>query len=343
VGVRAKVVNGIERILGPERADAAREVDIRVRRRIIAALDVEARGKARGASARGAGRRGSLSREQLIEALGHATPEGLGAGSILPAGLHWASPDPYADYAKSASTRHSLLSGLHKRLKPRTYIEIGVNQGASLTLSRTRSIGVDPAYRITKPLHCDLVTYLETSDAFFARPDAFEHFNGVPVDLAFIDGMHLAEYALRDFMNMEKHVAPGGVVVLDDVLPRNDLEAYRVRRTQAWAGDVFKVHAVLQQYRPDLTLLPLNTQPTGSYMILGTDPSSTVLDEAYESLVPYLTSKDPQKVDIEWLERRDSVDPAVLLRSDVWDEVVRLRNAGAERDAFTDLWKALTT
>ncbi len=213
-----------------------------------------------------------------------------------------------------------------------------MSTGESLTLSRARTIAVDPGYRILKPLRCDLAAFVETSDDFFARADAFDHFGGAPVDLAFIDGMHLAEYALRDFMNLEKHMSPGGVVIMDDVVPRNSLEAYRVRRTAPWAGDVFKVHQVLREHRPDLTLLPLNTEPTGSYMIVGLEPSNTVLDEAYESLVPFLTSPDPQVVPAEWAERRECRNPDSVLAHSALDEVVRLREAGASRDEYAPLW-----
>jgi len=334
-------------VIGPQRTGRVRDLDARLRRRLIRTLDVEARSGAR-RQTQPAKKKAKktpappLSREELIERLGRATPEGLGVGSKLPPGLTWASPDPFPDYPRTGATYRTLLAGMHERLRPRTYLEIGVSTGESLTLSRARTIAVDPAYQITKSLHCDLVALVETSDDFFAMPDAFDHFAGAAVDLAFIDGMHLAEYALRDFMNLEKHMSPGGVVVMDDVIPRNSLEASRVRRTGPWAGDVFKVHEVLREHRPDLTLLPLSTEPTGSYMIVGLDPASTVLDEAYESLLPFLTSPDPQVVATDWAERRACLDPAAVLGSAALDEVVRLRDAGAGREEFSGLWQQLS-
>jgi hypothetical protein len=100
-------------------------------------------------------------------------------------------------------------------------LEIGIRTGRSMVLSRTRSIGVDPNFKIDMPIHCDVQLIKATSDDFFAEGDPLAHFEGAPVDLAFIDGMHLSDFALRDFINIEPYMADTGVVVLDDVLPRN--------------------------------------------------------------------------------------------------------------------------
>lgn len=225
-------------------------------------------------------------------------------------------------------TRHDLLRGLHEVLLPRTYLEIGVNEGSSLTLSRAKSVGVDPDFVVRRPLHCDLDLVKAKSDDFFARPDALAHFDGVPVDLAFIDGMHLSEYALRDFINVERHLAPTGVAVCDDVLPRNALEAARVRRTGAWAGDVYKMVETVARHRPDLVVLLINTWPTGTAIVVGADPSSEVLQEAYPSEVPYLEAPDPQAPPQEYMSRSAAVDPAVLLVSEAWPLLVAARASG---------------
>ena len=47
--------------------------------------------------------------------------------------------------------RHELLARLHTLLAPRNYLEIGVCQGESLTLSRVPSIGIDPAFHAKLP------------------------------------------------------------------------------------------------------------------------------------------------------------------------------------------------
>ena len=143
------------------------------------------------------------------------------------------------------------------------------------------------------PLHCDLDLVKAKSDEFFTRPDALAHFDGVPVDLAFIDGMHLSEFAVRDFINVERHLAPAGVTVFDDILPRNALEAARVRRTGAWAGDVYKAVQVIARNRPDLVVVLINTWPTGTAIVVGGDPSSDVLQEAYSVGGPVSRSAGP--------------------------------------------------
>lgn len=281
-----------------------------------------------------------MTRQQTIEALGHAGVEGLGAGSKPPGGLKWASPDPF-QHTSSGVHKHHLLATMHDLLQPRTYFEIGVDQGQSLTLSSARTIAVDPAYRITRSIQCDVRTFLLTSDDFFAKPGSFDHFDGRPADLAFIDGMHLAEFVIRDFMNAEKHMSPGGVIILDDMLPRNSLEAQRIRRTTSWAGDVYKVHDVLRRHRPDLTILPVNTEPTGSYLVVGLDPTSTVLDEVYDAELPRLSAPDPQTVDADWLRRTDAYAPSAILSSPVWGELRALRDRDAAASAYTELWKQL--
>jgi predicted O-methyltransferase YrrM len=239
-----------------------------------------------------------------------------------------------------------MLGRLHQRLQPETYLEVGVRWGDSLTLARCTSVGIDPDFKVTQELHGPMHLERTTSDEFFARDNPLAVFDGRPVDLAFIDGMHLAEFALRDFINIERHMAPGGVVVFDDMLPRNPLEAARDRKTVAWAGDVYKVVTVLREHRPDLVVLPLNTSPTGTLVVLGLDPSSTVLDERFDELVPFLEALDPQAVPEDLLRRSTALEPAVLLDTVDWDTLRALRHRPAgdtELRAFVDRLRELPT
>ena len=240
----------------------------------------------------------------------------------------WQPPDPFVSHPEPTMSRHELLQVLHDRTQPRTYLEIGIRTGNSMALSRTRSIGVDPFFKIDKPIQCDVQLIKATSDDFFAGDNPLAHFDGVPVDLAFIDGMHLSEFALRDFINIEPFMADTGVVVLDDVLPRNGLEAARDRKTEPWTGDVYKVVETLRRTRPDLVVLLVNTAPTGTAVVIGVDKTSTLLKDAYPAEEAYLTRPDPQTPPQEYLDRSIALEPAVLLESPVWDLHVTIRNSG---------------
>lgn len=241
--------------------------------------------------------------------------------------------------------RHELLRRLHQQLQPRTYFEIGVRTGQSLTLSRVPSVGVDPFFAVKTELHCDLHLVRTTSDEFFARPEPFAHFDQPVVDLAFIDGMHLAEFALRDFMNTERHCHPASVIVIDDVFPRSVDEGGRGRLGTAadggpWAGDVYKVTDVLRARRPDLVVLEIDTSPTGTLVVMLPDAHDATLAAAYDDLVPELVVADPQDVP-EWaLTRSRAIDPRVLLQAPIWDPMrkARERRPDQAREILSDVY-----
>ena len=240
--------------------------------------------------------------------------------------------NPPQTYPAPTLSCRQFLSGLHRVLQPRTYLEIGVSNGRSLALSRVPSIGVDPAFKVTAPIACDVQLVRATSDDFFATSEAVAHFGGTPVDFAFIDGLHLAEFAYRDFMNVERLCSPSSVVVLDDMLPRSDEEAARVQIRGGWAGDVFKVVEILRQRRPDLVVLPVNTEPTGVVVVVGLDPHSTVLGDIYDEVLEALESPDPQHVPDHVINRKGAADARALLDLPVWSDLRRLRD-GADNHA----------
>lgn len=242
--------------------------------------------------------------------------------------------------------RHDFLAGLHRTLRPRNYLEIGVNTGLSLALSRVPSIGVDPSFAVRTQIRTDVQLVRTTSDGFFARPNPLRYLQGgrnpwrnlrrnrpllgrmggrATVDLAFIDGMHLFEYALRDFMNLEEYSAPTSVIVFDDMLPRNVAEAARDRSTVDWTGDVYKLVGVLREYRPDVIAVTIDTQPTGLLVVLVPDHTSTVLRDRYDEIVAANAQTDPQPVPSSILERCDAVDPEAFLASDVGQTIARGR------------------
>ena len=172
--------------------------------------------------------------------------------------------------------RHELLAALHQTLRPRNYLEIGVDRGDSLALSRVPSIGIDPAFSVEHEVNTDVQLVRATSDDYFSVNNPTKRLGDNPLDLVFIDGMHLAEFALRDFIYVESYSAPTSVIVFDDMLPRNPVEAARQRLTTAWTGDVFKVTTVLRSLRPDLVVLEVDTSPTGTVVVIKDSQTLTV-------------------------------------------------------------------
>jgi hypothetical protein len=222
----------------------------------------------------------------------------------------------------------NFLRGLHDELQPSTYLEIGIRNGGSLALSRCRSVGIDPAYNLTAEIDGDVALFRTISDEYFSRPDPLAPFGGRPIELAFIDGLHLFEFALRDFIYVERHAAIGGVAIFDDIFPRTVDEAARDRHTVSWTGDVFKVLQVLERRRPDLVCVRVGTQPTGLFVVAGLDPSSTVLSDHYDEIVAEYVTGDPQEVPDEILGRVGVQPPERMLAAPFFSAIREARDSG---------------
>jgi hypothetical protein len=174
--------------------------------------------------------------------------------------------------------KHKLLTQIHKKLEPQFYFEIGVQTGKSLALAKCEAMGVDPMPLISAELGSNARVITASSDAFFAQKSSVLLTKSL--DLVFIDGMHLFEYALRDFINVAQYAKPHTLIVIDDIYPGHADQAKRERCTRAWTGDVWKVKAILQQYRPDLVVLAVDAYPTGLLLITALNNDNTQLEHS---------------------------------------------------------------
>lgn len=180
------------------------------------------------------------------------------------------------------------LGDMHRALTPEWYLEVGTQTGRSLALAEANSVAIDPEFRVKQDVikaKGQLVLMQQTSDAFFAS--GFLGQTGLTFDLAFLDGMHLYEYLLRDFINAERHMAPGAQIVMHDCMPWNENMALRDRdevETRAWTGDVWKVIPILKEYRPDLKVHLFDAAPTGLVVVENLDPTNRVLEEKYDEI-----------------------------------------------------------
>jgi hypothetical protein len=193
------------------------------------------------------------------------------------------------------------LNWFHERLSPRTYLEIGVDVGRTLSLANppTVSIGVDPACPAAPPaFRAATRLFRMTSDAFFASPESEAL---APFDLAFIDGLHLFEQALRDFGHVERRSRRSSVVLIHDCLPLDAATSSRRRRTGFWSGDVWKVIPSLRRWRPDLAVSVVPAFPTGLAVVTGLDPASTLIEDRFDEIVaPWIETEWDERLGLAW-------------------------------------------
>jgi hypothetical protein len=200
---------------------------------------------------------------------------------------YWPAHNLLATIELPGENYFRMLERMHAHLKPRTYLEIGVSRGESIRLTGagTRAIGVDPEPAVAYALGPNVSIVAETSDAFFAGHDVRAELGGLPIDLAFIDGMHHFEFALRDFINVEALCEPASTIVIHDVYPLDRPTAARARSTEFWSGDIWRLVLLLRRHRPDLIVRTIATAPTGLALVRNLDPSSTHLRERLGALV----------------------------------------------------------
>jgi hypothetical protein len=142
--------------------------------------------------------------------------------------------------------------------------------------------------------------------------------------------MHLFEFALKDFINVERYCTASSVVVFDDMLPRDVDEAARDRHTQAWTGDVFKLRDALVALRPDLRLTLVDTEPTGLLIVSNLSSTNRVLEANLPELVATYVQPDPQRIAPEVLDRSIAVTPDAALSMADW-RAIRKRRARQRR------------
>ena len=212
------------------------------------------------------------------------------------AGLIAAPPEALPRKKLSGPVYRDFVRDLAVRKQARNFLEIGVRDGANLVNLDCPSIGVDPAFVFNRnPMGKKRVLHLYqmTSDEYFRDHDPRALFGG-PVDVAFLDGLHLFEYLLRDFIHTERLCDRQSVIMLDDCLPVNIEMTERYHQPEKridkplanwWTGDVWKVVSILRDYRPDLRIIPVDTLVTGNIVVCNLDPSSTVLSDRYYEIV----------------------------------------------------------
>jgi tetratricopeptide (TPR) repeat protein len=200
---------------------------------------------------------------------------------------------------------YSWLQRFHELLRPASYVEIGLGHGRSLALAgpETKAAGIDPYQGFWEQLnyvcpHGPATLFPLASDDFFTQYNLREVLGKETFDLAFIDGLHLFEQVLKDFINLEQYAGKDSVILIHDCLPIAPIVAERERCTGFWTGDVWRIIPCLKTFRPDLQIITLPAKPSGLAVVTGMDPGSTALSENYRVIVDYyLGLKLPESAD----------------------------------------------
>ena len=235
----------------------------------------------------------------------------------------------------------AFLQGLHASVLFDWYIEIGCRNGRMFAPVRGKTIAVDPYFRAElniigkKPA---LHVFQEKSDDFFAS--GFLPRNDIRLSFGFIDGMHLFEYLLRDFMNFEAHAAEGAVVAFHDCCPYTTEMAGRdldnLPKEGGWTGDVWKILPTLRDYRPDLKVTVLDARPTGLVLVSGLTPGNRGLQENYTEIVQRFEPVTLESFGIDaYNSLFDFTDPRVLQKDGyALFDAIKLDPANALRPTF---------
>jgi len=188
------------------------------------------------------------------------------------------------------------LEWLHATLTPKSYVEIGVESGESLQNARppTRAIGIDPALRIVNTVQVWAKLFNLPSDDFFLQHNLAEVLGAENFDLAFIDGLHTFDQALKDFINLERFSTPASVVLFHDILPHIPLTAQREPASELWLGDTWKAIAILLKYRPDLHIFTIPASPSGLAVVTNLDRGNDSLHRNFDTIF-----KEAMALDVE--------------------------------------------
>lgn len=140
------------------------------------------------------------------------------------------------DWEATPYNRIALVNHLLARIPDPAYLEIGCDRNTLFdAVPVSDKTGVDPVRG---------GTVRTTSDAFFQDNDRV-------FDFCFVDGLHSYEQTRRDVANAIAALAPGGWVLIHDMLPRCWEEEHMPRIQDEWTGDVWKV-AVDLAATPDI-------------------------------------------------------------------------------------------
>ena len=161
--------------------------------------------------------------------------------------------DPSPSVLTGSAVRINKILSIIKGTK---YLEIGVNQGFTFEgVSAKTKVGVDPVKKVIT----------SKNEVFFKMySDDYFEINRHKYDLIFIDGLHEYRQVLKDIVNALNTLTRTGVVLVDDVIPSDNIRASKkislftesekidlIKGNFSWQGDVYKAVFLLTSLYTD--------------------------------------------------------------------------------------------
>jgi hypothetical protein len=221
--------------------------------------------------------------------------------------------------------RNEVVQGVLDLFDGPAYLEVGVSRGNTFhAVTAARKVAVDPRFRFDPDEAArqdPTATYhLVTSDAYFGEiVDEAERFEAI-----YLDGMHTFEQTLRDFTNALAFLAPGGVVVIDDVRPASylasisDIAEHRRLKAAvkgskgAWMGDVYRLVYFIDTFFQQIT-----------YRTVAENHGQLVAWRGRRDAVPERTVEEVARLPYE----RSVLDEEVFRRMPLADILAEIRSA----------------
>ena len=183
--------------------------------------------------------------------------------------------DPSAATPTWSARRINALN--HKLSQVNRYLEVGVQRGTTFQAVQVQyRVAVEPHPLFDlKELPERVSVFVKNSDNYFKFIAGREQF-----DIIFLDGLHEWFQTYKDIMNSLNHLAPGGVILIDDVIPCDEIsavpsleESYRIRELtgsaeRRWHGDVYKALFAMHDYHSSSARFRVILDPDGNSQAL---------------------------------------------------------------------------
>ncbi len=199
------------------------------------------------------------------------------------------------------ANRIILINYLIDRYRFKSYLEIGCEKDLCFNVVRAEhKVGVDPI---------EGGTHRMTSDEFFST-------NTETFDIIFIDGLHWSEQVFRDITNSLKSLNQGGIIVVHDCNPPEEIYNLYPRplEQKEWNGDVWKAFISFRQ-DPDLDMVTGNFDwgcgvirvlPNTDQLVLEKSPFQLTYDDFERNRKTWLRLLTFDQL-VSWLDKGDSV------------------------------------